>query len=103
MEYLYMFILSVLLTVVLVIITIIDGKMIKADKSNLSSIMLGTVFPNSGNYGAPVALFAYGTGAFDYALIIMVIRGLIHNPRGIFIAACRSERSAAINAAPMNP
>src|SRR5699024_2513920 len=77
MEYLYMVILSILLTIVLVIITILCGKMIKADKSNLSAIMLGTVFPNSGNYGAPIALFAYGTAAFDYAIIIMVIHGLI--------------------------
>lgn len=102
MEYLYMFILSVLLTVVLVIITIIVGKMIKADKSNLSSIMLGTVFPNSGNYGAPVALFAYGTGAFDYAIIIMVIHGLIQNTLGIFIASYGSERSTSIKEALMN-
>src|SRR5699024_9131290 len=102
MEYLYMFILSVLLTVVLVIITIIVGKMIKADKSNLSSIMLGTVFQISGNYDAPVALFAYGTGAFDYAIIIIVIHCLIQNTLGIFIASYGSERSTSIKEALMN-
>src|SRR5699024_4467477 len=63
---------------------------------------LGTVFPNSGNYGAPIALFAYGTAAFDYAIIIMVIHGLIQNTLGIFIASYGSEKSTSIKEALIN-
>ena len=102
MEYFYMFVLSILLTIVLVLITIICGKLIKADKPHLSALMLGTVFPNSGNYGAPIALFAYGTVAFDYAIIIMVIHGLIQSTIGIFIASYGSEKSTTIKEALMN-
>src|SRR5699024_10183875 len=50
----------------------------------------------------PVALFAYGTGAFDYAIIIMVIHGLIQNTLGIFIASYGSERSTSIKEVHMN-
>lgn len=102
MEYFYMFILSVLLTLVLIVITIIGGKIVKADKTNMSALMLGTVFPNSGNYGAPVALFAYGMGAFHYAIIIMVIHGLIQNTIGIFIASYGSEKSTTAKEALIN-
>lgn len=102
MEYLYMFILSIILTIVLIIITIICGRMINADKAHMSAIMLGTVFPNSGNYGAPIALFAFGTVAFNYAIIIMVIHGLIQTTIGIFIASYGSEKSTTVKEALMN-
>lgn len=102
MEYLYMFLLSILLTILLIIITFIIGKMIKADKAHMSAIMLGTVFPNSGNYGAPIALFAFGATAFNYAIIIMIIHSLIQTTIGIFIASYGSERSTTIKEALMN-
>lgn len=102
MEYLYMFILSILLTILLVIITLFIGKLIKSDKAHISAMMLGTVFPNSGNYGAPIALFAFGTKAFNYAVIIMVIHSLIQTTIGIFIASYGSEKSTTIKEALMN-
>src|SRR5699024_2588503 len=43
-EYLYMFILCILLSIVLMIITFISGKIVGADKADMSAIMLGTVF-----------------------------------------------------------
>nr|WP_320415341.1 AEC family transporter [Psychrobacillus antarcticus] len=42
---------------------------------------------NSGNYGAPVVLFALGATGFDYAVIIMVLHGLFINTFGIFFAS----------------
>src|SRR5699024_12682222 len=70
MEYLYMVILSILLTIVIFIITILCGKLIKADKYILSEIMFGTVFLNSGNYVATFDLLAYVTTYLEYAIII---------------------------------
>lgn len=92
-EYFYMFLFTFILAIVLIIITVIWGMLIKADKSQLSAMLLGTVFPNSGNYGSPVALFAFGTAGFDYAVILMVIHAFIINTIGIFIASFGSEKT----------
>ena len=67
-EYFYMFLFTVLFMLVLLVITLVAGKVMKGDKSHISSMLLGTLFPNSGNYGAPVALFAFGAVGFQYAV-----------------------------------
>jgi malate permease and related proteins len=101
-DYLYIFLFNILLILVMVIITIILGKMFKSDKSSLSAMLLGTAFPNMGNYGVPVILFAFGTKAYDYAVITMVIQMLLISTIGIFIAAYGSENSTSIKEALLN-
>ncbi|MBB6445345.1 AEC family transporter [Bacillus benzoevorans] len=101
-EYFYMFLFTFILAIILLAITVIWGFFIKADKSHLSAMLLGTVFPNSGNYGAPVALFAFGTAGFDYAVILMVIHAFIINTLGIFIASFGSEKSTRARDALIN-
>lgn len=95
-EYFYMFLFTVILVSLLAGITIMMGKFMKADKTQISAMLLGTVFPNSGNYGAPVALFAFGAVGFDYAVILMVIHAFLINTIGIFIASFGSGKSATI-------
>lgn len=98
-EYFYMFLFTVLLVILLIGVTFIFGKIIKADKTHMSAMLLGSIFPNSGNYGAPVALFAFGAVGFDYAVIIMVFHSFIINSIGIFIAAFGSEKSTTVKEA----
>lgn len=98
-DYLYIFLFNIILVSVLILITIVMGKIIKIEKPLTSAMLLGTLFPNSGNYGAPVALFAFGADAFDYAVVIMVIHGLFINSVGIFIASYGSEKSTTIKEA----
>ncbi|WP_071394964.1 AEC family transporter [Bacillus tuaregi] len=95
-EYFYMFLFSLLLVLLIIGITNLLGRWMKSDKTELSAMQLGTIFPNSGNYGAPIALFAFGSAGFDYAVIIMVIHALLINTIGIFIASYGSERSTTI-------
>ena len=47
-------------------------------------MLLGTIFPNSGNYGAPVAMFAFGATGFQYVVIFMVIHAFLMNTVGTF-------------------
>lgn len=98
-DYLYMFIFTTLLAVLLVGVTFLIGKVVKADRPYMSALQLGSVFPNSGNYGAPVALFAFGSMGFDYAVIIMVIHAFIINSLGIFIASLGSASPTGPNEA----
>lgn len=94
--YYYLFLFNILLILVLAVITFILGKIIKADKPHFSAMLLGTAFPNMGNYGAPIALFAFGTKAFNYAIITMVIQTLFINTIGLFIASYGSEKSFSV-------
>jgi malate permease and related proteins len=95
-EYFYMFLFTCLLAIIMIILTVIFGLFIKADKTQMSAMLLGTIFPNSGNYGAPVAMFAFGAVGFQYAVIFMVIHAFLMNTIGIFIASYGSEKTTSI-------
>ena len=94
-EYFYMFLFTCLLAIIMIILTVIFGLFIKADKTQMSAMLLGTIFPNSGNYGAPVAMFAFGAIGFQYAVIFMVIHAFLINTVGIFIASYGSEKTTS--------
>jgi malate permease and related proteins len=101
-DYFYMFLFNIILIFVLVVITVVLGKILKADRTRMSAMLLGTAFPNMGNYGAPVVLFAFGSTAFDYAVITMVIQMLLISTIGIFIASYGSEKSTTLKDALIN-
>ena len=95
-EYFYMFLFTCLLALIMITLTVLFGFFIKADKTEMSAMLLGTIFPNSGNYGAPVAMFAFGAIGFQYAVIFMVIHAFLMNTIGIFIASYGSEKTTSI-------
>ena len=95
-EYFYMFLFTCLLALIMLTLTVSFGFFIKADKTQMSAMLLGTIFPNSGNYGAPVAMFAFGAMGFQYAVIFMVIHAFLMNTIGIFIASYGSEKTTSI-------
>jgi len=93
-DYLYIILFSLLLSLILFFIVIITARFMKATRSERSAMILGAVFMNSGNYGAPVVLFALGAVGFDYAVIMMVIQALLMNTFGIFFASIGSSERA---------
>lgn len=95
-DYMYIALFAVLLCLFLFIVTFIVTKIIRTDRSESSAMMLGAVFMNSGNYGAPVALFAFGQEGFHIAVIIMVIHSLFMNTLGIFFASIGSSDSPSL-------
>lgn len=58
MDYVYIAVFSAVLTGVLLIIVWVTSIFMKASRPERSAMILGGVFMNSGNYGAPVVLFA---------------------------------------------
>lgn len=97
MDYFYIVFFCLLLTVILLIIVWITGMIMKATRPQLSAMILGGVFMNSGNYGAPVVLFAFGAVGFDYAVIMMVFQSLLMNTIGIFFASLGGVEKATLN------
>ena len=96
MDYFYIVLFSLLLTTILLIVVWITAISMKATRSQLSAMILGGVFMNSGNYGAPVVLFAFGAVGFDYAVIMMVFQSLLMNTVGIFFASMGGEEKSTL-------
>lgn len=96
LDYLYIITFCFILMILLFFIVSGTAKAMNASKSERSAMLLGGVFMNSGNYGAPVILFAFGAIAFDYAVILMVFQTLLMNTFGIFFASMGGEEKATI-------
>ncbi|WP_096200878.1 AEC family transporter [Bacillus sp. FJAT-45350] len=86
-NYLYMVIFSMVLLYGIIFINKLYVKIKKYDQSTESGLILSTAFMNSGNYGAPIILFAYGELGFAYSISFMVLQAIIMNFYGIYYAA----------------
>jgi len=80
-------IISLLLLGALVLVTLLTAKLFKYDKQQESAMLLSTAFMNSGNYGTPIILFAFGQAGFTYAVQIIVFLFFPYH-RGIMTAMC---------------
>lgn len=94
-EYVYIIVFCLVLCVGLIVVVGVTGMLMKASKQKMSAMLLGGAFMNSGNYGAPVVLFAFGAVAFDYAVIMMVFQSFLMNTIGLFIASLGGEEEAS--------
>jgi predicted permease len=77
----------------LLVLILFIGKVKKLQQPKVSAMILSGVFMNSGNYGAPIILFAFGSVGFDYAVIMMVIQSLLMNTVGLYYAAKGSKET----------
>ncbi|MGK5506618.1 AEC family transporter [Brevibacillus formosus] len=83
----YIVVISLLLLAALVVITQLTARMFKYDKQQESALMLATAFMNSGNYGTPIILFAFGEAGFTYAVQIMVFHAIMMGVFGVYFAS----------------
>ena len=67
MQHLYMVFFSILLLFSIIIINIFYAKIKGYSQTIESGLILSTSFMNSGNYGAPIILFAYGEAGVAYS------------------------------------
>jgi malate permease and related proteins len=89
--YVQMIIFSSILLASLVIINKIYARLKKHPASVQNGLILSTAFMNSGNYGAPIILFALGEKAFALAVTFMVLQQIIMNFFGVYYAAKGKE------------
>jgi malate permease and related proteins len=57
------------------------------DRSTRAGFLLVVVFSNSGNFGLPVVLFAFGREALTFATVYFVIAAVLSYTLGAFLAA----------------
>ncbi|MCM3566942.1 AEC family transporter [Neobacillus mesonae] len=77
---------TVLFTIFLAAITFVVMKITK-NKMLLNPALLSTLFPNSGNVGLPVLLFAYGDEGFSIGVVIVVIHFVLIYSLGVYFAS----------------
>jgi malate permease and related proteins len=87
MDYAYILIFCFLLMIILIIIVTIISRIKALKRSKSAAMILSSVFMNSGNYGVPIILFAYGEEGVHYAIIMMVIQSLLMNTVGLYYAS----------------
>lgn len=90
-SYLYIVLFCVLLLFGLIVVSFIAGRFTNVPHTKTSAFVLAGAFMNSGNYGVPVILFAFGERGFQYAVIMMVIQSLLMNTVGLYFAAKGSK------------
>ena len=69
------------------VVTYLLGKMLKVERTALISILITSMFANTGNYGLPLVSFAFGDKALSYASIYFVTTTLLFYSLGILIAS----------------
>lgn len=87
LQYFYMVVVAFILLFALIIVNKIYVTIKKHNASTESALILSTAFMNSGNYGAPIILFAYGEAGFAYAVSFMILQAIIMNFFGVYYAA----------------
>ena len=75
------------LFVLFVLLIELLSRIFKWTLSYKNTLMLASGFPNAGNYGLPIVLFAFGDTGVSIAVIYVVMQSLLMNSAGVFFAS----------------
>jgi predicted permease len=79
------------------IVTWLLSRALRLDTVDTAALMLCVMFMNAGNYGLPVAQFAFGQGGFDRAVLFFVVQAILAQTLAIYIAgASHGDRRAGL-------
>lgn len=67
------------------------GMFFKWDRLYKNTLMLASGFPNAGNYGLPIILFAFGQEGVAIGIIYLAVQSLLMNSAGVFYASNHSQ------------
>ena len=63
------------------------GKALHLDQKSLSAFILATSLVNTGNYGLPVNLLAFGQAGLELAVVYFVVSSVVSYTLGVFVAS----------------
>ena len=63
------------------------GRALRLERASLIGFVLAVAFSNSGNYGLPVVMFAFGREALTHASVYFVMSSILMYTVGVFLAA----------------
>lgn len=79
--------LTVCTVAIMGLFTLLAGALFKLERPVLTSILITTMFANTGNYGLPLVSFAFGEKALSYAGIYFVTTTFLFYTVGVLIAS----------------
>jgi hypothetical protein len=71
------------------------GRAIGETGDTMSGFVLTSAFPNAGNFGIPVATFAFGAAGRDTAVLFVVVQNVLLYTLGLAIVSRDRERDAS--------
>jgi predicted permease len=71
----------------LLLATLAIGRLMRLGRESRSGMAVATVLYNSGNYGLPASLFAFGQEGFRIATVVYVVTALVAYSAGVFLAS----------------
>jgi malate permease and related proteins len=77
----------VLVTVAIGSLAWLASVLLRLDRPTAIALMLVVMFSNGGNYGLPVAMFAFGNQALAFASVYFVCSSVLTYTGGVFLAA----------------
>src|SRR5262245_31387653 len=80
-------------------VALATGAALRLERTDQSAFLLSTMFMNSGNYGLPLARFAFGEAGFQYAALFYLMQSMLIQTLAVFIAARghASSKQALLN------
>jgi hypothetical protein len=93
-----MVLLSVGLIVCMAVLTLAITLPLGIRGKNLSAVMLGCLFMNTGNFGLPLAHFALGDEGFQRAVLFFIPQSIMAQTLGVGVAAAGSVDSDGLRA-----
>jgi predicted permease len=76
-----------LITIIMWILTWLVARILRLSRPVESALLLSTMFVNSGNYGIPLNLFAFGEEGQARAIVYLVVSATLANTIGVYLAA----------------
>lgn len=94
--------LSLICVVLPLLLTLLFSQVFRLagfERTTSRGLLLATIFSNSGNYGLPISLFAFGQEGMDFATVYFVIQGIVLATYGVYVAAStRMDAKSALMA-----
>lgn len=86
-DFLMIFFVTTAVMCALIAIAFLIGKGFRFKKEDTDALILSTAFPNSGNFGIPVVMFAFGQNGLLYGMPVMIIHNVLMGTFGVYFAA----------------
>jgi predicted permease len=84
---------TVAATILVLGLSWVVARLLRLDRPSESGFMLASTFVNSGNYGLPLVLFAFGQTGLERALVYFVTSAFLVNTLGVFVASRGTARA----------
>ena len=79
---------------IMAVISTFVGRLAKVSKARQRALRLSTMMYNSGNYGLPLVILAFGEAAQDIQVFVLATQNIVGNTLGVFFASAGTEANS---------